>query len=79
MPNNEFILGCIDNKLLEYFYISPPPHPSLSKVEMQFVSSKLMPDVQIPEWGESLDVSLKSASKQQEFLILHQSSAGIGS
>lgn len=28
LPNNEFILGCVDNNLLEYFSISPPPHLS---------------------------------------------------
>lgn len=28
-----------------------------------------MLDVQIPEWGESLDILLKSASKQQKSMI----------
>lgn len=32
LPNNDFILGCVDNNLLDYFYISPPPHLSLSPV-----------------------------------------------
>lgn len=46
---------------------------------MQIESSELMLDVQIPKWGESLDISLKHASKQQESMILYQNSADIGS